>query len=51
MVAENRVEDMDGEGSCSLGMMLQCPVWDIVWARSLADIENPDDFVNLVRGG
>ena len=51
MGAKNRVEDMGKEGNRSLGKMLQCPVWDTVRASSLAELEAPDGFVNLVRGG
>ena len=36
MGAENRVEDMGEEENRSLGKMLQYPVRDTVWARSLA---------------
>jgi len=35
----------------SLGKMLQGSVRYTVWARSLADLETPDCFVNLVRVG
>jgi hypothetical protein len=46
---ENRVEDM-GEGrNRSRGKMLQCPVRDMFRARSLAVLETPDGFVNLIR--
>ena len=31
--------------------MLQYPVRDTVWARSLADPETPDDCVKFLRGG
>jgi hypothetical protein len=51
MGAENRVEDIGEEGNRSLGKMLQRPVRDTVRARSLAELETPDGFVNLVRGG
>jgi hypothetical protein len=51
MRANNRVEDTGDEGNRSLGKMLQCPVRDTVGAMSLADLETPDDCVNLVRGG
>jgi len=46
---ENCVEDLGQEGYRSLGKMLQGPVRDTVWARSLAEMETPDGFVNLVR--
>ena len=46
---ENRVEGMGEDGNRSLGKMLQCSVRDTVRARSLAKLETPDDFVNLVR--
>jgi len=51
MGAENRVEDTGEDGNRSLGKVLQCPVRYIVRARSLTDLETPDGFVNLVRGG
>ena len=51
IAAEKRVQDKGEEGNRSLGKMLQCPVRDTVWARSLADIETPDGCVNLVRVG
>jgi len=51
MVAENCVEDTGEDGSYSLGKMLQCPVRYTVWALSLAYLETPDGFVNIVRGG
>ena len=50
MGAENRVDTGD-EGNRSSGKMLQCPVRYTVRARSLADLETPDGFVNLVMGG
>jgi hypothetical protein len=51
MVAEKRVENLGEEGYRSLGKMLQGPVQDTVWDRSLADLENTDGFVRLVRVG
>ena len=51
MGAENSFEDMGEEGNRSLGKMLQCPVRDTVRARSLADLETPNSFVNLLRVG
>jgi hypothetical protein len=50
MGAENRVEDTGEEGNRSLGKVLQCSFRYNVRARSLADLETPDGFVNLVRG-
>jgi len=50
-MGENSIEDLSKEGNRSLGKILQGPVWDTVRARSLADLEIPDGFVNLVRGG
>jgi len=49
MGAENCVEDAGEEGNRSLGKLLQYPVRYTVRARSLADLENTDGFVNLVR--
>jgi len=51
MGEENRIEDLGQEGNRSLGKMLQGPVRYAVWARSLAELETPDGFVNLVRVG
>jgi len=51
MVAEDCVEDLGEEGYHSLGKMLQGPVQDTVWTRSLADLNTPDGFLNLVRVG
>jgi len=51
MGAENHIEDMGEEGNRSLGKMLLGPVRDTVRARSLANRETPDGFVNLVSGG
>jgi len=51
MGEENRIENLDQEGYRSLGKMLQGPVRDTVWARSLADPKTPDGFLNLVRVG
>jgi len=49
MSEENHIENLGNEGNRSLGKMLQGPVQDTVWAQSLADVETPDGFVNLVR--
>jgi len=51
MGAENRVADTGGEGNCSLGNVLQSPLRYTVRARKLADLEIPDNFAVLVRGG
>ena len=51
MGAENRIEDLGQEGNFSMVKMLQDPVRDSVRARNLADLETPDDFLNLVRVG
>jgi len=51
MGAENHIEDMGEEGNRSLGKMLLGSVRDTVRARSLANRETPDGFVNLVSGG
>ena len=50
-VAEDRVENLGEEGYHSLRKMLQGPFRDTVWARSLADLNTPDGFLNLVRVG
>ena len=49
MGAENRVEDKANEGNRSLGTVFQRIVRQTVRVRSLADLETPDSFVNLVR--
>jgi ppGpp synthetase/RelA/SpoT-type nucleotidyltranferase len=51
MGEEDCVENQDQEGYRSLWEMLQGPVRDTARARSLADIETPDGFLNLVRVG
>jgi len=51
MGAENRIEETGEEVNRSLGKMLQCPVRYTVQTRSLVDLETPDGFVNLIRGG
>jgi hypothetical protein len=47
----NRIEDLGQEGNCSLGKILQGPVRDTIRARSIAEFETPDGFVNLVSVG
>jgi hypothetical protein len=49
MGEENFFEDPDQEGYLSLGKMLQGSFWYTVWTRSLANLETPDGFVNLVK--
>src|SRR5215475_1910541 len=51
MGEQDSIEDLDQEGHRSLGKMLQGSVRYAVWARSLADLETPDGFVNLVSVG
>jgi len=51
MGVENRIEDLGQEGNLSLGKMLEGPVRDTFRTRSLAELETPDCFVNIVRGG
>jgi hypothetical protein len=51
MGEEDSVEDLDQEEYRLLGKMLQGSVRYTVWARSLADLETLDGFVNLVRVG
>jgi hypothetical protein len=48
---EDSVKDQDQEGYRSLWEMLQSPVRYTVRARSLADPESPDGFLNLLRVG
>jgi hypothetical protein len=49
MGAEERVEDLDQEGNCPHGKMLQCPVQDTVKAWSLAVLKAADGFLKLIR--
>jgi hypothetical protein len=51
MGEKNRIENLGQEGYRSLGKILQGPVRDTVWARSLAKLETPDSFLNFVRVG
>ena len=51
MGEEDHVENLDQEGYRSLAKMLQGPIQDTVWARSLDDFETPNGFLNLVRVG
>jgi hypothetical protein len=51
MSEEDSVENLNQEGYRSLWEMLQGPIRDTVRARSLANLETPDGFLNLVRGG
>jgi len=51
MGSENRVEYTGEEGNRSLEKMVQCPILYTVRARSLAELETADSFVNLVKGG
>jgi len=51
MVEDNRVENLDQDGYRLLWEMLQGPVRDNVRTRSLADLETPDGFLNLLSVG
>jgi ppGpp synthetase/RelA/SpoT-type nucleotidyltranferase len=51
MGEEDSVKNQDQEGYRSLWEMLQSPVRDTVRARSLADLETPDSFLNLLGVG
>jgi len=51
MGEEDLIEDEDQEGYRSMWELLQDPDRDTVWARSAADFETPDDFVNVLRVG
>ena len=46
---EDSVKNQDQERFRSLWEILQSPVRDTVWARSLADRQTPDGFLNLLR--
>jgi len=48
---QDRIEDQDQEGYRSLWEMLQDPVRDTARAGSLADLETPDGFLNLLWVG
>jgi len=48
---ENDIQDQYQEGYSSLWEILQGPVRDTVRARSLADLQTPDGFLNLLRVG
>jgi len=48
MGEEERIENLGQEENRSLGKILQGPVQDTVRARSIAEFETPDGFVNLV---
>jgi len=51
MGEEDSVKNQDQEGYLSMWEMLQSPVRDTVQARSLADLQTPDSFLNLLRVG
>jgi len=51
MGEDGSVENQDQEGYYSLWEMLQSPVLNTVLARSLADLETLDGFLNLLRVG
>jgi hypothetical protein len=51
MGAEECAEDLDEEGYCSHGKMLQGPAQDTVRTRNLADLKAPDNFQYFVRVG
>jgi len=51
MGEDNRIQDLGQEGYRLLGKMHEGPVLYTVWSRSLADLEIPDGFLNLVRVG
>jgi hypothetical protein len=51
MGEENCFEGSDKVEYRLLEKMLQGSVRYTVWARSLADLETPDDFVKIVRVG
>ena len=46
---KNRTENLGQVGYRSLDKILQGPVCDTVWARSLAELETPDGFLSLFR--
>ena len=51
MGEEDCVKNQDQEGYRLLWEMLQGPVQNTIQARSLADPETPDGFLNLLRVG
>jgi len=50
-MGEDRVENVDQDGYRSLWEIFQRPLWETVRARSLADFETPDGFLNLLKVG
>jgi len=50
-MGEDRVKNQDQEGYRSLWEVLQSPVRDTVRARSLADLQTPHGFLDLLRVG
>jgi hypothetical protein len=51
MGEEDRIENLDKNGYRSPWEILQGPVRVTVWPRSLADLETPDGFLNLLGVG
>jgi hypothetical protein len=51
MGEENGVAYQDHKENRSLWEMLQGPVRDTIRARRIAELETPDGFLNLFRGG
>jgi hypothetical protein len=51
MGEEDRIENLDTQEYRSLLETLKRPVRDIVCGRSFADLEPPDDILNLLRFG
>ena len=49
VIGDENCVDLNQEGYRSLGKMLQGSVRYTFWARSLADLETADGFVNLDR--
>jgi len=51
MGEEDTFKNQDQEGYLSLWVMLETPARDTVRAQSLADLQTPDGFLNLLRVG
>jgi len=51
MSEEDSVKNQDQEGYRSLWEVLQSPLRNTIRARSLADLQIPDGFLNLLRVG
>jgi len=51
MSEENRIEDQEHDRYRSLWLTIQDSIWDTFGDQSLAELETPDDCLNLLRVG